>query len=131
MCCYKGANQWIRINKSCQVKLLQLCYFSQQYKPKSNLQHLKGVTVKPTRYPGTKSMPILSKYCRSLNFLVMKFSRKPELALLREMMNSRPKTLANLLFFNQTLGFILILCRFRLCFCLSLNSWLLCNCSNP
>ena len=55
-----------------------------------------------------------SIYCRSLYFRVMKFSRKSDLALFREMMNSRPETLANLLFFNQTLGFILILCRFRL-----------------
>ena len=36
------------------------------------------------------------KYCRSLYFRVMKFSRKLGLALFREMMNSRPESLANL-----------------------------------
>ena len=44
----------------------------------------------------------LVAYCRSLYFRVMKFSRKPNLALFREMMNSRPESLANLWFFSQT-----------------------------
>jgi len=57
----------------------------------------------------------VNNYCRSLYFRVMKFSRKLELALFREMMNSRPEPLANLWFFSQTRsGVNSDSCRFRL-----------------